>query len=150
MVVAYQIVVIVHAALAMVWFGAGLGLPRRLRAGIARGSAEAKAAAQDALRGSRMAIWAAVTTVATGLALVLMGGGFALSPPRIHLGLGLGIGAMLLELATRSSLRKASSAIGAQSDPSRALPMVRRATMTQGMTHLLILVILALMVWRLA
>ncbi|MBI2892298.1 MAG: hypothetical protein HYY06_02010 [Deltaproteobacteria bacterium] len=150
MAMAYQLVVIVHVALTMVWFGAGLGLPRRLRAGIARGRSEATAAAEDAMRGSRTAILAALATIATGIALVLIGGGFALVSPRIHLGLALTALALLLELVTRSILRKAERSIASEDDRASALPRVRRAAMTQGMTHLLIVIVLGLMVWRLA
>jgi uncharacterized membrane protein len=147
---AYQIIVIVHVALAMVWFGAGLGLPRRLRAAIARGRSEATVAAQEARRASRTAILAALATTGSGLALVFIGGGFALASPRIHAGLGLTVVALLLELATRSILRKIDDSIASEGDPASALPRVRRAAMTQGLTHLAIFAVLALMVWRLA
>ena len=86
----------------------------------------------------------------TGLALVFGAGGFAGVHPRIHAAMGLavlwiGVGSALARPAALTVLAAVDR--GQVADGARAA--VRRLGMATGIGHLLFLVMLTLMLWRL-
>jgi len=150
MAVSYQVLVVLHVLSAMTWFGMGLGLPRRLRLGLARGRPAAAEAAGEVLRGERVSLVAGALAIASGLTLVLVGGGFALYPRRIHWGLGLGLVAFALGLfAVRPAWGKVARIAAGDGPLEAAAPLAKRAAMLHGIGHLLQMATLATMLWRL-
>jgi len=147
--VTFQLVVILHVLSAMTWFGSGLSLPRRLRTGLARGRPAASEAAEDVMRGARLIGIAALCTVVTGFALIFLGGGFAVFARRIHIGLTLALVALALTwFGVRPAWARVAR-IAAGTEPLEgATPFVKRGAMLHGITHALLVVTLALMLWH--
>ena len=92
MVIAIQILLIIHVLAAMLWLGGSTFLPRRLRRALDSERVHARSELSEVVRmGTVMGIGASLTVV-TGLVMILMTpGGFASLGPRYHVALSLGI-----------------------------------------------------------
>lgn len=144
-----QLLLVLHVLAAMTWFGGGLGLPRRLRMGLARGRPAATDAAADVLRGVRVAAIFGLVTIATGFALIFVGGGFAVFAVRIHIGLSLALIALALTwFGARPAWARAARITAGQEPLADATRYAKRAAMLHGITHALLVATLALMLWR--
>jgi hypothetical protein len=145
----YQVLVILHVLAATMWFGMGLSLPRRLRLGLARGRPAAGEAADEVVRGARLTLVAGALAIASGLTLVLAGGGFALYPRRIHLGLGLGLVAFAIGLiGVRPAWVKVERIAAGDAPLDGAKALAKRAATLHAVAHLLQVATLVLMLWR--
>lgn len=138
----YQALLVLHLLLAATWFGTRLGVGGRLRRGLERGGTAALEAIADAARQQRWALAAGVLTLATGLGLLFLLGGFRGSPPRLHIGLGLTLLALIAELAlVYPALRR----LGV---PAQAAAGRKRVAVGSGIVHLLWVATLVAMVWK--
>lgn len=146
---AYQSLVILHVLAAMTWFGTGLLVPWRLRRGLARGRPVAAEAADEVVRGTRLTLVAGALTLASGVALIFAGGGFALYPRRIHWALGTGVVAFALGLfGVRPAWVEVARIAAGAAPLDGANALARRAAQLQALAHLLQVATLALMLWR--
>ena len=138
----YQALLVVHILLAASWFAARLGVAGRLRRGFERGGTAALEAIADATRQQRWAFGAGVLTLATGLGLLFLLGGFRGSPPRLHIGLALTLLALVSELVLAyPALRRLG--VPAQAESGR-----KRLALASGLVHLLWVATLVTMVWK--
>ncbi len=144
---AETVLLALHVLGAATWFGPRLFWPRRLRGALETMDA-AKAALASIGRELNVTAGAAVLTIATGLGIVFLHGGFGAVSPRIHAGLGLTLmaffGGLALELPALARIRAAvdRSALG------EASPHVKRVVMGAMLEHTCWLATLVLMVWR--
>ena len=111
------LVVLVHIALAALIIGLPLGLPRLIGQGLNSGHAAAlRLAALEAARRGKLAQVAAVLTLLSGVALILLSGGFSQVSTNFHVALGL----MLLAIGVGVFLQRpliVAIVRAAQTDP---------------------------------
>ncbi len=144
-----QILLVLHVAAAAYWFGAAAGLPRRYRGLLEQVPTEAGKLTGGMRRELLFFGLAPLVVFVTGLLLVLGAGGFAGVSPRIHAAMGLavlwiGVGSALGRPAALRVLADVDR--GQVDDGTRGA--VRRLGMATGIGHLLFLVMLTLMLWR--
>lgn len=145
----YQALLVVHVFAAMTWFGMGLGLSRRLRLGLLRGRGAAVDAAAEVRRAGTISLVFGAAAIATGVTLVLVGGGYAVYARRIHWGQGLAFVAFVLGLfVVRPAWAKVAVVAAGDGPLDPAFPLARRAAVVQGVVQLLQIATLALMTWR--
>ena len=142
MVLGHQLVLFLHILAAAVWLGAGLGLSRRVKRGLQVGGAALDGALDDARRARVLSLIGAIATVASGLVMLFLLGGFKAVPVRIHLGLGLSLFALLAEVAL------VWPAISALLAGRRGPGLVKRVAAGTGVVHLLWALTLASMLMR--
>jgi len=137
-----------HVLASACWFGPRLFWPRRLRAALAKSHDAASAVVPSIGRELNLTVGSALVTIATGVALIFLHGGFKAVSPRIHAGLGLTLVAFVagiaLEVPAIAKIRAAveRSALG------EAQPLVKRVVVGAMIEHACWLATLVLMVWR--
>lgn len=146
MILALEILTVVHIACAATWFGHKLLLPRDLRDSFGKSVELAQAAVERMNRAEKIGIGSALGTLATGLAMIFTMGGFALMPVRIHIGLALAIAIFVVggTLGRPAGIRIREAV--AANDLESARSSARRLTMVFGIEQLLWTIILVLMV----
>lgn len=141
-------VLALHVLASSCWFAPRLFWPRRLRAALASSNEAAKVTVPAISREMNLTTASALLTIATGVALIFMHGGFKAVPKTIHMGLTLTLVAffagLALELPALVKIRAAveRSALG------EAQPLVKRVVMGAMIEHTCWLATLVLMVWR--
>jgi len=139
----------VHLLSMAVWLGGGLTIAGDVRRTIARGKPHTDVLAARIERGLGIGAIAGTFTLFTGLGMVFAMGGFGAVSPRIHAGLALALVTFAVELlGLRPTVSRLGQALAA-GDAKDLKPMQRRIAMFTGIGHLLKLVILVLMVFKL-
>ncbi len=141
------VVVVVHVAAAAVVLGASLGWGRLLRQAAEAGQAAARVATADVMRRMTLVRIASAMTLFTGIALILLSGGFGIVPKNFHIALTLmlaTLGWVMLGLVPRV---KSLDGLAAASHFDRAqfTASVGKVGMGTGIIHALWIVILVLM-----
>jgi uncharacterized membrane protein len=139
---------IAHVAAASVWMGGSLTVPRDIRRTLALGQPHA-GELMPRLRGvASIMNWSALATLLSGVALVLVVGGFALVPHRIHAGLLL---TLLAVAAGRWMIRpvigEIAQATRAPVGPAELDRLMLRFYLGYGAEHALRLAVLVLMIY---
>lgn len=149
MITVYQIFLILHIVMVSVWFGNGLATPGRIRRGLAAGDAEAKFMEGEVDRGLRISLIFGIASIVTGFLLIFNRGGFAHVSKFIHMGLGLSILNLLVQvLIIGGTWKKIAAIIGQGGDRSAANSLRGRIAMGSGISQLLWVAILVLMVMQ--
>jgi hypothetical protein len=86
---AYVALKIAHILSMAVWFGGGVGVATDLKRSLPLGSEHWSTAKERTNGNARRTIAAGMSTLLTGIGLILAAGGFAHVSPRIHAGLAL-------------------------------------------------------------
>lgn len=144
------IVLVLHISAAALLFGGATGIVRNLKATLELGRDAFKLATLDAAKRGRLMGMSSIATLATGLSLIFMAGGFAVVPLNFHIALGIMLGAIgISAVIVRPSVTKlASLALAEKLDKGASLKLIQRLAMGTGILHLLWLVTLTLMFVR--
>ena len=111
------------------------------------GEAEAKWTVVEVGRSLRLSLIFGVATILSGLALVFYFGGFGKVPSRIHIGLGLTLLMLMLEIfVNRTAWNGINKIILQNGDRARLAGLRKRLTISSGVGQLLWLIVLSLMV----
>jgi len=145
----YLIVRLIHIVFMATWIGSLLFLSGDIRRTLAEPSAHLPLLRARMNRATRIAGASGLMTLVTGVALILLLGGFGAVPPAIHLGLltslaMLGVGGGLIGRNARTieaGLEKGES-------PASLLPAAEKLALGARIFHSLWLATLALMVFR--
>ncbi|MEN9579443.1 MAG: hypothetical protein RJA70_2452 [Pseudomonadota bacterium] len=145
------LLLVIHIAAAAVIFAAPLGSVGSLRRALAGGDAAVmRSAAKDAAVRAGLASAGSLVTLATGLALIFLMGGFGVVRPQIHAALGL----LLLAIGFSLGFVKPAGrrlGLAALAEPPDKLGFGRELTKLRvgaGVLHLLWTTVLVLMVYR--
>lgn len=143
-------VLILHISSAALLLGVPLGIVRNLKANLELGKDAFRVATVDASRRGQLTGISALLTLATGLALIFMSGGFGAVPLNFHMALtamlvALVVAAVLIRPATT---KLAQIAVKETLDRQGALALTKRLAMGTGILHLLWLIMLTLMLVR--
>ncbi len=147
----YYSLKVLHVAVASVWIGAGLLGPQDVRDSLLAGSSQVPALLGRLKKIARVMNTSALLTVVTGFALIFAGGGFAGTPMRINIGIGL---TFLAYAAGRWMIRPAIMAIAgsakrelSKQEASAMADTFARAVNTE---HVLRFAVLVLMIYPFA
>jgi len=138
---------VIHMLGMALWFAASLTITSDIRRTIARGKPHTDVLEVRVARSLNFSAVGAVLSIASGLGLIFVRGGFGAVSPRIHVGFTLALVTLAIELfLLRGELAKMGAAL--ESGATRSLSaMARRVSMYAGSSHLLKLTILVLMVY---
>lgn len=144
------LVLVVHVAAAAVVLGASLGWGRLLRQAADAGQATARVAIADVLRRMTLVRITSAMTLFTGVALILVSGGFALVPKNYHTALLIMLAAVGWVLFGVVPRVKALDAVASapEFDAGRFKAGVGKVSMATGIIHALWLGLLVLMFVR--
>lgn len=145
------VILIVHIAAAALILGASLGWGRFLRQAAEAGQAAVRVAVDDVSRRLLLVRIGSMMTLFTGIALIFLGGGFAIVPKNYHIALTVmlaGAGWVFLGVVPKV---KALAQVGGASEFDRAAfdGKVGKVGMATGIVHGLWLVLIVLMFVRL-
>jgi hypothetical protein len=140
-------IVIIHVAAAAVLLGTSLGWGRLLRQAAESGQSAARVAVDDVMRRTKLARVASALTLLSGLALIFVGGGFAVVPKNFHIALTVmlaTLGWVVLGLVPR--VKALAAQVGA-ADFNRAgfEAAIGKVGMATGIVHGAWLIVLVLM-----
>lgn len=146
------LLLLLHISSAAVVFAGPLGMTRNLRANLEIGGKALELAARDAARRAAFVGLGAIGTLATGVALIFLMGGFAVAPLNFHMALGLMflalfVGLVVVRPQVQSIVKRTTNA-SAPADSEAIRSAIRRIAMGQGIQHLLWLGMLTLMFYR--
>lgn len=144
-----QIALILHIAFAAVWFGAGIRLAGQVRAVAALDGAAARPMAEDINQTRRIILWMVGGTLLFSLITFFSYGGFGVYGPRYHASLGLILIMGLIEIALIQPTWRSIRSTFLTDAVDTATPKTGRMAMFVGINHLLWVIVLVLMVWRL-
>lgn len=144
------IVLVLHVTAAALLFGGGTGIVRNLKTTLELGKEVFKLATADAARRSRLVGMSSLLTLATGLALIFMTGGFAQVSLNFHIALAVMLAAIVVSsVLVRPSVMKLAGLAQAENiDKDAARSLIKRLAMGIGIVHLLWLITLTLMFVR--
>lgn len=144
------IVLVLHISAAAFLIGVPTGTVRNLKANLQLGKDAFKQATEDASRRGKLAGMSSLLTLATGLTLIFMAGGFGSVPLNFHMALTLMLVAIVLSaVLIRPTITKlAQLALVEPIDKGAALGLTKRIAMGTGILHLLWLIMLTLMFVR--
>lgn len=145
------VLLVIHITAAAIIFAAPLGTGGSLRRALASGDAAVmRSAAKDAGARANLAGLASWVTLATGLALIFVMGGFVTVRPQIHAALGL----LLLAIGFSLGFMRPAGrrlAVAANAEPPNLAVFegeLKKLQAGTGVLHLLWLTVLVLMVYR--
>jgi hypothetical protein len=138
---------VLHMLGMALWFAAALTITSDIRRTIARGKPHTDVLEVRVTRSLNVSAVGALVTIASGLGLIFVRGGFGAVSPRIHVGFTLALVTLAIEVfLLRDKLTKIGAAL--ESGATRELSgMAKRISMYAGITHALKLTILILMVY---
>jgi high-affinity Fe2+/Pb2+ permease len=144
------ILLVLHVAAAAVLVGASAGLIRNLKRNLELGGQSFVLATEDLKKRSGLMGMCSLTTLATGLCLIFMMGGFAVAPKNFHIALLLLLVALIF---SATFMRPRGVKLGALAkkeplDKEGAMALIKKLAMGQGILHLLWLCTLTLMFVR--
>lgn len=144
------IVLVIHVSAAAILVGASAGLVRNLKRTLDLGAAAFLVAAEDCARRAKLMGMSSILTIATGLGLIFMLGGFARAPINFHIALALMLGAIgFSSVFMRPRAMKLLSVAKTEPfDKDLALGTIKKMAMGQGILHLLWVTTLTLMFVR--
>lgn len=144
------VVLLVHISAAALLFGGGIGIVRNLKATLELSRDAFKLATADAVRRGNLMGLGSILTLATGLGLMFMAGGFAAVPLNFHMALAIMLGAIVVSsVIVRPSVMKLSGlALAENVDKEACLKLTKRLAMGTGILHLLWFAMLTLMFLR--
>jgi uncharacterized membrane protein len=147
----FQLLLVIHVLSAALWFGGAVFMPRALREALQGERAEARRRLPSLLRQGKVLAIAAITVIASGIALALIPeGGFAALPMRFHIALALALIWLGIGLLVARPTTARIAAIAASEAPlDSANRLLGRVSAAAGVQHLLFTVVLVLMLWRL-
>jgi hypothetical protein len=130
--------------------GANTGLVRNLKRTLDLGKDAFVVATEDGAKRARLIGMCSLATIATGLVLIFMIGGFARAPINFHIALATMLVAITFSsVFMRPQMMKLVGLGKAESlDPSAALAHIKKLAMGQGILHLLWVATLTLMFVR--
>ncbi|MSS72537.1 MAG: hypothetical protein EXS64_13745 [Candidatus Latescibacteria bacterium] len=144
----FLILKMIHLLSIATWLGAGLLISGDVRRTIERGKPHTDLLPERVKRSGKIALIAGILTLGTGLGLIFNMGGFANVRPNIHIGFGLVLVMFVLRLGLIGpTWRKMEGSLGG--DLAEARRLAGRFGMLHGIEHLLWLVVLVLMAFRL-
>jgi hypothetical protein len=140
---------LIHVLSIAIWFGPKLLVPADLRRAIADGAAAMEAAVRRINLVQKVTIAASMATLASGLAMIFLYGGFSAVPLRIHIGFGLtlaifGLGAFGVD-KTWARIR---TGVKEGKDRSELDAWARRLSFLMTLENVVWLAILLLMVFK--
>jgi putative copper export protein len=136
---------LLHLLSMSVWIGGGLLPPWDARRSLALGKPYAEALLDRLAIVGRLLIAAGVVTLATGLWLTFLKGGFKAVSPRIHIGLGLTILIFALGPFTEAAVSRLRKTVAADDDAG-ARATGRRFTLLASLEEVIRIAVLCLMV----
>lgn len=142
---ALLIVKIFHIAFAATWFGVALMAPGDVRRTAALGAPHLGLLHARLLRTGAIARATSILTLLTGVALILLSGGFARVEKRFHIALGLALVAAGIGIAI-GKLSEKIVAAGENATPATLAPFAKKLSALAGVHQLLWFIILILMV----
>lgn len=136
-----------HILATSAWFGINLLQAGDIKTALALGGPHLKPLASRINKIHATSLVSGFLTILTGFAMILLLGGFAYIPGRIHAGLGLTLLLYALEyLLVIGQWKKILAILDAGEDTVRAMPYAKRYAMGVGIGHLLRTMIFATMV----
>ena len=126
-----------HLLAMALWFSTALFFPGDVRRTLARGAPHTSVLAERTDRVVRFSALAGFLTVGTGLGLVFQMGGMRALPTRLHIGLGLGVLLLLLEVAAIGPVWAGVSKALAADKLDEARAQAKRLAPLSGVSHLL-------------
>lgn len=141
---------LIHILSIAVWFGTKLLVPADVRSAIGDGDAAVASAIRRTNLVQKVAISASMVTLASGLTMIFLFGGFGAVPTRIHVGFGMtlaifGLGAFSVDRRWKR-FREAASAGQSRADLGK---LERRLAHAMTLENVLWLAVLVLMVFPL-
>jgi hypothetical protein len=144
------LLLVIHIAAAAIAFGAPLGIPRLLKASAAAGMLPFQIAVNDVAKRARLARMSGITTLFSGVIMMLLNGGFAVVSKNYHAAFGLMW--LLLGISffvTTPAVKKVKALAAASTlDQAAAVACANKIGMAIGIGHLLWTLILVLMFQR--
>lgn len=134
-----------HIMFAATWFGTGLALVSDARRSIAAGAPHLGPLYVRLLRAAKTMIATSILTVVSGLAMVFYSGGFKFVAVRYHIGLSLGLVALLITLLIHRVANQ-MAAVGEPGDATRLGALRKQLAALSGVLQLLWCLTLATMV----
>jgi hypothetical protein len=144
-----QFSLILHIAFAAIWFGGGIRLAGQVRKAASDTSGDVQALVRDIDGTRRLILWAVGGTLVFSLLVFFMYGGFASYGPRYHASLGLVLVMAAIELVLTQPAWTSIRDVRLADTETDVSSKTGRVAMFVGINHLLWIVVLALMVWRL-
>lgn len=142
------VVKFLHIIAIATWFGHKLHLPSDIRGSLGAGLDAARAMLPRMQRAKKIGFGAGVLTLATGLTLIFLSGGFAAVPPRIHAGFTLTLLIFAVSAAGVGPTWKRVEEAVTGGDLATAQAKAKRMGMFFGIEHLLWTLTLATMVFK--
>lgn len=146
----YMILKTIHVMSTAIWFGAGLPIARDVRRTVELGKPHTDLLIERVTRQGKVAVIFGVLTMVSGVTLIFTMGGFGNVRKAIHAGLGLTLLSFAVGLAlSMPTWRKIASLLRQEAgDMGEARRLAGRFGMFTGIEHLLWVVVLVLMVFR--
>ncbi len=144
-----QFSLILHIAFAAMWFGGGIRLAGQVRKAASAAGSNAALLVDDIDRTRKLILWSVGGTIAFSLLAFFIYGGFGGYGPRYHASLGLIVVMALVELMLIQPAWKSIRAARLEDADADVSSKTSRVAMFVGINHLLWVVVLGLMVWRL-
>lgn len=143
-------VLVLHISAAALVFGGATGIVRSLKTNLELGGEAFKLATGGAARQSRIVAMSSIVTLASGLGLIFMAGGFGAVPLNFHIALAIMLGAIVVSSVTvgPSVMKLSGLALAENVDKDASLKLIKRIAMGTGILHLLWLIMLTLMFVR--
>lgn len=144
-----QFSLILHIAFAAMWFGGGIRLAGQVRKAASGTGSDAALLVEDIDRTRKLILWAVGGTIVFSLLAFFIYGGFGFYGPRYHASLGLIVIMALVELALIQPAWTSIRAARLEDADADVSSKTSRVAMFVGINHLLWIIVLGLMVWRL-
>ncbi len=144
------VLLVLHISAAALLMGLPMGIVRNIKANLEIGPAAFKQATTDAARRGTLASVGSLVTLASGITLIFLAGGFGSVPLNFHIALTLMLVAIVISsvLVRPTVTRLAQVSLKEPIDKEAALGLVKRIAMGTGILHMLWLVMLTLMFVR--
>lgn len=145
-----NLILFVHISAAAMLVGANTGALRNLRQTKELGQQSFLVAAQDAALRGKILGMCSMMTLMSGVMLILKMGGMAVAPINYHIALGLMLVAVAVSaiIMRPNGMKVLALAQNESFDPRSVDPLIKKLAMGQGILHLLWVVILLLMLFR--
>lgn len=143
-----QISLILHIAFAAVWFGAGIRLAGQVRMAAAMTGSEVHPLLEDIDQTRTLILYAVGGTLVFSLLTFFLYGGFTVYGPRYHTSLLLIAVMAGIEFALTQPAWNSIRTAQLEGKDAEASSKTSRVAMFVGINHLLWIVVLTLMVWR--
>ena len=144
-----QFSLILHIAFAAMWFGGGVRLAGQVRKAAAGAGSQVRPLVEDINRTRKLILWAVGGTILFSLVAFFVYGGFGSYGPRYHASLGLVVVMALVEILLIQPAWNTIRSARLEDSEANVSSKSSRVAMFVGINHLLWIIVLGLMVWRL-